>query len=498
MKRLHYFTLIMLTMICSSQAADNGTITFVSGDQEFNLPESVARRFMGQWIEAKRRVGVEPNVIRLTDSIEPDTLEFLVNMMRQADAILVDQPVGREGSYRKLAESEIFNNLDLSELLTVLVELDFLGIDERIQDAVSLRIAQLLIDDKNAKFQDVEDGLKKIIGTGVGGESEVDVVEKLVEQILLRVVGQSMFLLKRLHERDTMNYLNRLSGQKYYDRVPGPSIRELLIHDLAPQVRVVGYRLWFYLDEENIVDIDGYNDIPNIEKVVGVQLNDNQIRSIPKDLKLDKVQKLNLSHNKISSIPKDLKLDEVRILNLSNNQLKELPVLVMPKIEALFLSYNQLKTLPSMNYQNLKSLNIVYLDKVQMLDLSNNQISSIDKDLKLDELRALNLSRNKLEELPLLVMPKIEGLFLNYNQLKRLPNMNYQNLKGLNIAHNDLDVLPTMNLPSLRELDIRDNKLKTLPNLGAEDPVTIFWKGNELTAEVQDRFPKGSEFIPAF
>jgi Leucine-rich repeat (LRR) protein len=97
---------------------------------------------------------------------------------------------------------------------------------------------------------------------------------------------------------------------------------------------------------------------------------------------------------------------------------------------------HELKTLNiSKNRLSRLNPNIQYLDKLEMLDASNNQISSIPREIDaLLALKDINLSHNRLEGYP--------------GQVYKL-----QNLERLDLSYNDFDSIPveTGNLELLKE-----------------------------------------------
>ena len=113
---------------------------------------------------------------------------------------------------------------------------------------------------------------------------------------------------------------------------------------------------------------------------------------------------------------------------------------------------------------------IFSLEKLDYLDLSNNQISHIpDKIKNLSKLRYLNLAKNQIKFLPkgLSQLSKLEKIDLDQNQLTEVPNSLFQvpNLIWLSLKNNHLEKLdPGIHLStSLKELDLEGNQLKKLP-----------------------------------
>ncbi|NXC08379.1 CNTRL protein, partial [Orthonyx spaldingii] len=98
--------------------------------------------------------------------------------------------------------------------------------------------------------------------------------------------------------------------------------------------------------------------------------------------------------------------------------------------------------------------NLEKCSKLEVLNLSNNQIEKIEKLDKLLRLRELNLSGNKLS--------KIEGI------------EHLQNLQKLNLAGNEIEHIPVWvgkKLKSLRSLNLKRNKVSSLHDLAKLKPL---------------------------
>ncbi|XP_032933488.1 centriolin isoform X2 [Catharus ustulatus] len=98
--------------------------------------------------------------------------------------------------------------------------------------------------------------------------------------------------------------------------------------------------------------------------------------------------------------------------------------------------------------------NLEKCSKLEVLNLSNNQIEKIEKLDKLLRLRELNLSGNRIS--------KIEGI------------EHLQNLQKLNLAGNEIEHIPVWvgkKLRSLRSLNLRQNKVSSLHDIAKLKPL---------------------------
>ncbi|KAM7033700.1 centriolin isoform 1-T1 [Acridotheres tristis] len=133
--------------------------------------------------------------------------------------------------------------------------------------------------------------------------------------------------------------------------------------------------------------------------------------------------------------------------------------------EALIKGLSKQQNLACINSLNLSSPkdgdkkfkyieNLEKCSKLEVLNLSNNQIEKIEKLDKLLKLRELNLSGNRIS--------KIEGL------------EHLQNLQKLNLAGNGIEHIPVWvgkKLRSLRSLNLRGNKVSSLHDIAKLKPL---------------------------
>ncbi|NXM21071.1 CNTRL protein, partial [Ploceus nigricollis] len=113
--------------------------------------------------------------------------------------------------------------------------------------------------------------------------------------------------------------------------------------------------------------------------------------------------------------------------------------------------------------------NLEKCSKLEVLNLSNNQIEKIEKLDKLLKLRELNLSNNRIS--------KIEGI------------EHLQNLQRLNLAGNEIEHIPVWvgkKLRSLRSLNLKQNKVSSLHDIAKLKPLhdltSLFLAGNPVAS----------------
>ncbi|XP_067629202.1 protein flightless-1 isoform X2 [Eurosta solidaginis] len=191
--------------------------------------------------------------------------------------------------------------------------------------------------------------------------------------------------------------------------------------------------------------------IKQMNRVQWLTLDKTQLCEIPEELgNLFKLEHLSLKYNGLEKLFGELtELSCLRSLNLRHNQIKNSGIppelFRLEELTTLDLSHNKLKEVPE-GLERAKSLLV--------LNLSNNQIKSIPNTLfiHLTDLLFLDLSKNHLETLP--------------PQTRRLAN-----LQTLNLADNPLELFQLRQLPSLHNLESLNmrNTQRTLLNF----PITL-------------------------
>ncbi|CAF3925674.1 unnamed protein product [Rotaria sordida] len=172
------------------------------------------------------------------------------------------------------------------------------------------------------------------------------------------------------------------------------------------------------------------------------------IESLSEDIgKLINLSTLTLTSNKLRCLPDQMKnLENLRHLDLSNNQLNQLNkdlFLKLNHLETLNLSNNLLEDLPPFSPENNK--------KIAIINLSNNQLQTLpDFPQQLENLSQIDLSSNQFEHFPdtLLQLNSLKIIIMDSNQLTNIPSQLSQlhRLKEIRFKSNPL----------------KDNRLKKL------------------------------------
>lgn len=98
------------------------------------------------------------------------------------------------------------------------------------------------------------------------------------------------------------------------------------------------------------------------------------------------------------------------------------------------------------------------------LRCSDNAMAALPQGIaQLEDLRALDVSRNRLRSLPAVLPRKLEILAAAENALAELPEALPAGLRSLGLAHNDLACLALPPLAHLESLAVGGNRLAALP-----------------------------------
>lgn len=213
--------------------------------------------------------------------------------------------------------------------------------------------------------------------------------------------------------------------------------------------------------ENNMIEELIADDFRNVESLY---LDKNPLRNLWFNAEYTNLKILSLSNSLDRIDITEINIPSLKTLDLSQNQIAFIHQQMfknIPFLENLILSKNELLKFPNLfHLNNLKRLSLAYnlineieninhLNSLKILNLQGNQINNIDKMafLKLTELEFLDLSKNKLQLLPL-------GWHDNLSKLK------YLNLESNFFAN--IQDMKLNTLINLRQLYIKNNYIVSI------------------------------------
>ncbi|XP_051912291.1 leucine-rich repeat-containing protein 23-like [Hippocampus zosterae] len=191
------------------------------------------------------------------------------------------------------------------------------------------------------------------------------------------------------------------------------------------------------------------------------------------------VRYIDLSGNALTSAGCLGKLPSVAWLNLSKNQLPSLAEFEQgfESVQNLNLSGNKLKELPALA-----------LPALRRLSLTENEIRSAEGFKGHPGLELLELRKNQLRKCKGLgAMPALKELYLGENEISDLRGLeDLPRLERLHVRANKLKgfLSPFPHLPALQHLNLRENQLEALDSLAVLRVASVNLQGNPFNEEL--------------
>ena len=235
--------------------------------------------------------------------------------------------------------------------------------------------------------------------------------------------------------------------------------------------------------------------------------------------KFTQLEHLNLSDNKLDSIAwQDLEgMELLKHLDLSFNELEEIPERAFEgnlALESLDLSRNKLRSFDSDIFQRLSDGRTY---KLEVLDLSHNEIESIGGWMgrsspfhRLSYLHTAKLKNNKISQLNQFALynQRVKRLDLSHNEIERIhpealpladsgfsSSMTHLWLNSNRLG--SVEELPEgvfSHLPELLMLNLARNQISELPDLSNSTKLEALWlEGNRIGSLPSDTFSEHSE-----
>jgi len=223
---------------------------------------------------------------------------------------------------------------------------------------------------------------------------------------------------------------------------------------------------------------------------------------------------LNLAEKELEVLRPDIEsFIHLSRVDLSKNNLKEISALAaLPNLISINASENAIETVEILEnkgtLQNLRTLDLsknkltrlpkVCLRRLTRLNVKENEISSVEGFVDCYNLSIIEFRTNKLTNLKGFEnIPNLKGLFVAENEITSFSDV--QNLPKLEIFHlrkNAIEKLPEVwpELPSLKKYNLRENQIADLAEIKKfeqlEDTHWINLAGNPVSDEAGDGFKK--------
>ena len=333
-----------------------------------------------------------------------------------------------------------------------------------------------------------------------------------------------------LNQGKTENFNNGISSLEELPNLASVNIEDCpWINDITP-IKKLKNITELRINRVSISNLDAIGELINLKSLI---LQSNNLTSINGIENLINLEKLEISSNKIENIEKISNLTKLKTLNLRNNNIADItPLSFNLELTSLDLRENANLDADRNNYtgERLEALNKIGeiidrggtinldIDKLNLftnyktLDLSNQNLTTLNSLEGLTELTTLNLRSNKLtledekSRNILASMKKLEVLYINNNQITNLSciselknlrrlyangNSNTFNLKdienlisnllGLTISQTTLNTINECKVENITQLYIYNSNITHLPDLSKFTELKILdVRGNNI------------------
>ncbi|XP_054432496.1 leucine-rich repeat-containing G-protein coupled receptor 6 [Pteronotus mesoamericanus] len=260
----------------------------------------------------------------------------------------------------------------------------------------------------------------------------------------------------------------------------------------------------------------------NLSSLVVLHLHNNRIQRLGTHSfeGLRSLETLDLNHNELHEFPVAIRtLGRLQELGFHNNNIRAIPEKAFtgnPLLQAIHFYDNPIQSVGRSAFQHLPRLHTLSLNgatdiqefpdlkgttSLEALTLTRAGIRLLPPGMcqQLPRLRVLELSHNRIEELPSLHRcQKLEEIGLQHNRIWEVRADTFRQLSALRALDLSWNAIRSIHpeafatLRSLVKLDLTDNQLTTLPLAGLGGLAHLKLKGNPALSQAfpKDSFPK--------
>ena len=325
----------------------------------------------------------------------------------------------------------------------------------------------------NEEVNNIQSALKIIKGNLPNGFSDFRKILNLIKDIIKENKDYCCYNIYK----SLINIYNYLSNFKY--PVTKKMIKITTIKEIKENINKGDDIIIIKINNQKYSNISDFKNL-NLELLSELNLNENEIEDISplencnlRNLKIFNIEK-NKLNNKCINVFKNLSLPNLKRLNLYQNNIKSTDIFdVIQKFNCLEIFYIGDNIFDKSELEKDKIYN--FLPNIKEFGITGNltDVNFILK-LKIEKLKILYISRNKLSSLSILKNIKFENLekfwasFNNITDLKEIENLqSKETIQLINLKENKIsdinNIFEILNpFTNLKELNLEDNPINNI------------------------------------
>ncbi|KAM9328421.1 leucine-rich repeat-containing G-protein coupled receptor 5-like [Pholidichthys leucotaenia] len=252
-------------------------------------------------------------------------------------------------------------------------------------------------------------------------------------------------------------------------------------------------------------------------RLVVLHLNNNRIVSMETNCfhGLHSLETLDLNYNSLVEFPTAIRsLSHLKELGFHSNNIQSIPehaFIGNPALTTIFFYDNPIQSVGRSAFQNLPELRMLSLNgaadltefpdlsgtkSLESLTITGARITSLPSSVceQLRKLQLLDLSYNQIQTLPSFSgCESIQKIDLHHNEIEKLEENTFtglMSLRSLDLSWNRLSSVQPNSfsvLPALSKLDLSSNQLSSLPLIGLQSLTHLRLAGNDQLMELMSR-----------